>query len=166
MPRRLLPILLVVTLSACAGVTADLGTERVTADYAAGGGQYDDGATVIFLTRAFERDGRVAFCGVRTAHSMTGRTLYLNDFVADVAVMQLASDRIVQGLEGLPEAPYQPDMTGAVAGCHQTDRPWRPGYAGETPTIRIARLQFDHDGDGGFGDTVVFRQTPVDRPLP
>jgi hypothetical protein len=66
----------------------------------------------------------------------------------------------------LPEARFRPDMTGAIARCYLTDRPWRADYAGAEPEIRIPRLQFG-DGDEGLGgDAVVFRQTGVDRPLP
>jgi hypothetical protein len=59
-------------------------------------------------------------------------------------------------------------MTGAAARCFVTDHPWRRAYAGAVPEIRIPRLQFDEGDDEGFGggDTVVFRQTPVHRPLP
>ncbi len=155
-------------LAACARLPAPLATEPVGPAYHAGGGQWDDGAGLVFLVRTFERNDRVAFCGVRTEVSTTARTLYLNDYVAGVAVLRLDGDRIHQGLRMLPDARYRPDMTGATARCYLTDRPWRAGYAAARPEIRIARMQFDEGGDKGFGagDAVVFRQSPVSRPLP
>jgi hypothetical protein len=155
-------------LVGCVALPPPLGTESVTSAYAAGGGQWDDGATVIILVRAFEQDGRVAFCGVWTAHANSTRTLLYNGQVPGVAVLRLAGDRIHQGLGILPEARYRPDMTGATARCYLTDHPWRAAYAAAVPEIRIPRLQFDEGNDEGFGlgDTVVFRQTPVHRPLP
>ncbi len=151
-------------LSACATIPQPIGTEAVTDAYSAGGGQFDDGASVIILLRTFERQGRVAFCGVRTAQGPTGRTLLLNDLVPGAAVLYLAGDRIHQGFDGLPEAPFRDDMTGATARCFLTDRAWRPDYADAEPKLRIARMQFDNDEEGG--DIVIFREEPVFRPLP
>ncbi len=167
---RALPSLVAIALAgaACVRLPVPLATEAVGPAYHAGGGQWDDGAAVVILLRTFEREGHVAFCGARTVHSTTTRTLFLNDYVANVAVMRLAGDRIHQGLGMLPEARYRPDMTGATARCYLTERPWRAAYADAAPEIRIARLQFS-EGEGrgsGGGDTVVFRQMPVHRPLP
>jgi hypothetical protein len=161
-------------LAGCARLPAPLATEPVEPGepvgpaYHAGGGQWSDGAAVIILIRAFERLGRVGFCGARTVRSQTARTVLLTDYAANVAVLRLADDRIQQGLGMLPEARYRDDMTGVAARCYLTDRPWRAAYAEAAPEIRIARLQFnDDDGNGsGGGDTLVFRQTPVHRPLP
>lgn len=112
----------------------------------------------------------MAFCGVRTAHSMTGRTLYLNEIVARAAAIEVGGDRSPRGYAPLPEAPFRPDMTGAIARCMVTDRPWRPEYAVAVPRIRIPRLEFpDEDGSGfgfGWGSSVVFRGGSVHRPLP
>jgi hypothetical protein len=166
---RLSPSLVAaVALSACVRLPAPLATEAVGSAYHAGGGQWDDGAGVVILVRAFERDGRVAFCGLRAVHSRTARTMLHNDYVAGAALLRLGGDRIQHGLGMLPEARYRPDMTGATARCFLTDRPWRAAYAEAAPEIRIARLQVD-DGDGrgtGGGDVVVFRQAAVHRPLP
>jgi hypothetical protein len=165
---RLLPSLCAFALAACVRLPAPLATEAVGPAYHAGGGQWDDGGAVVILVRTFEREGRVAFCGTWTAHSNSTRTLLLNDYVANVALLRLAGDRIHQGLGMLPEARYRPDMSGATARCYLTDQPWRAAYADADPEIRIPRLQF-HEGDGhgfGGGDTVVFRQAPVHRPLP
>jgi hypothetical protein len=151
-------------LAACSGIPQSLGTEAVTNAYSAGGGKFDDGAAVIMLMRTFERDGRVAYCGVRTGQGPTGRTLFLNDLVPGAAVLYLAGDRIHQGFDGLPEAQYRDDMTGATARCFVTERPWRADYAEAEPMLRIARMQFD--GDEEDGDIVIFRQEPVFRPLP
>ena len=165
----------VLVLAGCAGLGTKrepVGTEAVTSAYTAAGGQYDDGATVILLVRAFERDGRIGYCGVRTEHSMTARTLFLNEFVADAAMLRLADDHIASGMRSLGEARYRDDMTGATARCFLTDRPWRTIYAADEPEIRIPRLSFN-EGDGGgfgfpggFGGGVSFRQVPVHRPLP
>jgi hypothetical protein len=164
---RLSPSILALAVTACVRLPAPLATEAIGPAYHAGGGQWSDGGGVIFLTRTFEQDGRVAFCGAWTAHSNSARTLFLNDYVAEVAVLRLAGDRIQHGLSLLPEARYRPDMTGATARCYLTEQPWRAAYADAEPEIRIARLQFD-EGDDGFdgGDKVVFRQAPVHRPLP
>lgn len=157
-------------LAGCVALPWPRGVEPVTPAYAAGGGRYDDGATVIILTRTFEQAGNTAVCGTRTAHSMTGRTLFLNRQVAGAAALEIAGDRIATGLDRLPEAPFRPDMTGATAACFLTDRPWRQAYAEAAPQIRIPRLQFpEGDGDGfggGWGEAVTFRQAPVHRPLP
>jgi hypothetical protein len=162
-----------IVVAACAGVSREpLGTEAVTPAYTAAGGQFDDGATVILLVRAFERDGRVAYCGLRTEHSMTGRTLFLKEPVADAATLRLAGDHIASGMKGLGRARYGDDMTGATARCFLTDRPWRTIYGAVEPEIRIPRLSFNEgDGNGfgvpgGFGGSVRFRQMPVHRPLP
>jgi hypothetical protein len=170
---RRLPSLLAVTavaalLAACVRLPVPLATEAVGRSYHAGGGHWGDGGAVVILLRTLEQDGRVAFCGAWSAHSNSTRTLFLNDYVANVAVLRLAGDRIQSGLGILPEARYRDDMTGATARCYLTERPWRAIYAGAEPEIRIARLQF-HEGEGsgrGGGDTVVFRQAPVHRPLP
>lgn len=151
-------------LPACASIPQPLDTEAVTEAYSAGGGRFDDGASVIILIRAFEQDGRVAYCGVRTAQGPTGRTLLLNDLVPGAAVLYLAGDRIHQGFDRLPEARYRDDMTGATARCFVTDRAWRPVYADAAPVLRVARMQFDSDEESG--DVVIFRQEPVFRPLP
>ena len=155
-------------LAGCVRLPAPLATEPVGSAYDAGGGQWDDGAGVLFLVHTFEQDGRVAFCGTRTALSTTARTLLYNDFVAGAAVLRLAGDTVQHGLRMLPEARYRLDMTGATARCYLTDRPWRAAYAVADPEIRIARLRFNEGEGRGFGggDTVVFRQTPVHRPLP
>lgn len=151
-------------LSTCATLPQAIGTEAVTNAYSAGGGKFDDGASVIMLMRTFEQDGRVAYCGVRTSQGPSGRSLFLNDLVPGAAVLYLAGERIHQGFDGLSEAQYRDDMTGATARCFVTDRPWRPDYAEAEPKLRIARMQFDRDEEGG--DTVIFRQEPVFRPLP
>jgi hypothetical protein len=157
-------------LAGCAAAPAPLATEAVTSDYAAGGGHFDDGATIIFLTRVFEQSGRVGFCGARTKHSMTARTALYDRQVAGAAALEIAGDRIARGLGALAEARYRDDMTGATARCFLTDRPWRPEYAAAAPEIRIPRLQFAEGDDSlfgiGWGDAVTFRQTPVNRPLP
>lgn len=150
-------------ISGCGILPQPIGTEAVSDAYSAGGGKFDDGASVIMLLRTFEQDGRVAFCGVRTGQGPTGRTIFLNDLVPGVAVLYLDGDRIHQGFRMLPEARYRDDMTGATARCFVTDRPWRADYAEAEPLLRIARLQFDHDDDH---DIVIFRQEPVFRPLP
>ena len=168
MLRRAFSLAAILALSACAAVPRSMGVEPVTPAYAAGGGRWDDGATVIFLTRAFDNHGQVGFCGVRTAHSTTTRTLIYNDFVARSANLVLAGDTIASGLRMLPETRYREDMTGATARCLVTDRPWLPAYAEAEPEIRVPRLQFN-EGDGfgiGGGDRVVFRAAPVHRPLP
>lgn len=169
--RAAIAVLAAAVLAGCAALPDPAGTEAVSSAYAAGGGRYDDGATVIFLVRAFERDGRAGICGVRTAHSMTGRTLFLNEHVARAALVTLAGDPILRGLRNLPEARFRPDMTGATARCLLTDRPWRAAYSTATPEIRIPRLQFpEGDGNGfgalGWGESVAFRPAPVLRPLP
>jgi hypothetical protein len=151
-------------LGACAGIPQQIGTEAVTDAYSAGGGRFDDGASVILLIRTFEQDDRVAYCGVRTGQGPTGRTLLLNDLVPGAAVLYLAGDRIHQGFDPLPEARYRDNMTGATARCFVTDREWRPDYADAAPVLRIARMQFDTDEESG--DVVIFRQEPVFRPLP
>lgn len=155
-------------VAACVRLPASLGGERVGPAYHAGGGVWEDGGAVVILVRTFEQAGRVAFCGAWSAHSNSTRTLFLNDYVAEVAVLRLAGDRIQQGLGMLPEARYRPDMTGAAARCYLTDRPWSAAYAQAAPEIRIPRLQFDEGDDDRFGggNTVAFRQTPVHRPLP
>ncbi len=151
-------------LFACATIPQPIGTEAVTTAYSAAGGRFDDGASVILLVRAFEQQGRVAYCGLRTAQGPTGRTLLLNDLVPGAAVLYLAGDRIDQGFDRLPEARYRDDMTGATARCFVTDRAWRPDYADAEPRLRITRMQFDADEEDG--DVVIFRQEPVFRPLP
>ena len=165
--RRVLS-LCALAVAACVRLPAPLPAEAVGPGYHAGGGQWDDGGAVVILVRTFEQAGRVGFCGAWTAHSNSTRTLLLNDYVAGAAVLRLAGDRIQRGLGILPEARHRPDMTGAAARCYLTERPWRPDYAGAEPQIRIARLQF-YEGEGrgpGGGDTVVFREGPVHRPLP
>ena len=160
------PILVVLALAACVRLPAPLGMEAVGPAYHAAGGKWDDGAAVLILLRAFEQSGRVAFCGARTAHSTTTRTFLHTDAVADTASFSLAGDRIHQGLGMLPEARYQPDMTGAPARCYLTHRPWREAYVGAAPEIRLPRLQFAEGEDGfGTGDSVRFRQMPVHRPI-
>ena len=165
--RLALSLVVVIALAACVRLPAPLAIEPVGPAYHAGGGQWDDGAAVIILLRTFEQDGRVAFCGTWTAQGNSARTLFLNGYVPRVAVLRLAGDRIHQGLGILPEARYRPDMTGAPVRCYLTDRPWRAAYADAAPEIRIARLQFSDGGGRGFGggDTAVFRQMPVHRPL-
>lgn len=167
MIRRAACLAILLASSACATLPTPIGTEAVGPGYAAGGGQWDDGATVIFLTRAFEHEGQVAFCGIRTAHSTTTRTLRYEDFVPRAAKLLLAGDTIANGLRMLPEARYRDDMTGATARCLVTDRPWRAAHAGATPEIRIPRLQFNEGNGFGFGGgKTVFRGAPVHRPLP
>jgi hypothetical protein len=168
--RAIVACLATALLAGCAASPAPLATESVSRAYAAGGGRFDDGATIIFLTRVFEQAGRVAYCGARTEHSMTGRTLLYDRQVAGTAALEIAGDRIASGLGALPEARYRPDMTGATARCFLTDRPWLPAYASAEPRIRIPRLQFAEGDEGafgiGWGDAVTFRQAPVHRPLP
>lgn len=167
--RRAIALLSFLALGACAflpGTAQPLGTESVTAAYSAGGGEFDDGATVIFLTRAFERNGRVAYCGVRTTSFSTGRTFFHQQEVAWAASLMLAGDRIAHGLGDLPETPWAENLTGRTASCFLTGIPWQPAYAGATPQIRIPRLQWGDFDDGGSGETVIFRQAPVHRPLP
>lgn len=169
---RIRSCLLAAALAGCTilppgfGPLAPIETEAVGPAYHAAGGQWDDGAAVLILLRAFERGGRVAFCGVRTVHSTTTRTLLFNDDVAGAAFFSLAGDRIHQGLGMLPEARYHPDMTGATARCYLTRQPWLEAYVGATPEIRLPRIQFGEFEDGsGSGGSVRFRQTPVNRPI-
>ena len=167
------PAACLVTLLALSGCVAQphpLGVEPVTRAYSAGGGSFDDGATIIFLTRVFEQADHVGYCGARTEHSMTARTILQERQVADAAAIEVAGDRIASGLGVLPRLRYAPDMRGATARCFLTDRPWLAAYAGAEPRIRIPRLMFPEGDDGllgiGWGDAVTFRQAPVHRPLP
>ena len=57
MIRTALLACLCAVLAGCVEARAPLGSEAVTAAYAAGGEQYDHGSPVVFLAPAFEQGG-------------------------------------------------------------------------------------------------------------
>ncbi len=159
---RLLPVLAVALLAACArGEPA--GFDTVGPDYVTGGGNWNTGGGISVAVSAFERDGRTLVCGVWTTTRQAGATYAYNRDVMEVGSVYLAGERLVQNLSFMTEARPTDNLAGASAGCVASAVDWRPGLAEAAPRVRFPRFVVggDDDEDGGTsGQTLIFREAP------
>ncbi|MEL7467729.1 MAG: hypothetical protein AAFN27_04685, partial [Pseudomonadota bacterium] len=88
--------------------------------------------------KIFERQGRVAFCGAYSQHTVN--SVFTDDFNTQAlaaAQVRLAGETLLRGLNFFALGGYVADgLPSAQATCVLTDRPWEARFARTKPRIR------------------------------
>ena len=143
-------------LAGCATVTS-VGTDPIDPRYSIGGGQWNSGGGITIAARAFERNGVTVICGAWTMDRQSVLTIRLNDDVLEAGSIYLDGDRAVQNLSFMRQVRYSDNIAGEQANCVATGRPWKADYVAAPARVRIPRMAFHLDDDGG--KNLVFRET-------
>lgn len=149
-------------LAGCAA-HQDAGFDRVGRGYTTWGGDWNTGGGISAVVRVFGRAGATVVCGAWATDRQSALSSYLNEDVMQAASAYIGHTRLVQGLGFMQRVSWADDITGAQARCVTSKVPWQPGFATEEALLRFPRYAVIEDaGEGvfGFGNAVVFRQTP------
>jgi len=129
------------------------------------GGVFSSGGGLTVAAELREIEGRAAVCGVWSKTRQSVLTRGENRRVIATGSAFVGGDRVVQGLDFLPEVPQAESYAGAPARCVLIDRAWDPALVAEDLTIRLPRQIVVNDSDGeiagGGGVIVTFRQTAL-----
>jgi hypothetical protein len=127
----------------CATVGGVTGTgaaasETIDDRYRAEGVGWRPDAGVVFVFRAFEREGRVALCG---AYFQTGDAPYGSTDILPVTVrrtgIRLDGETLAEGLSFFHQLPPDAQPLGKRADCRLTDVAWRPAFADAAPDLYL-----------------------------
>ncbi|MGF1502434.1 MAG: hypothetical protein ACFBSD_11515 [Paracoccaceae bacterium] len=163
------PMVALALLGACAVPNEPAGFAPLGPDAVTGGGLFNTGGGLVVAAEAREIAGKTGVCGAWARSPQSVNSTIYNDDVLATGSIYLGGDRLVQGLDYLPEVPLGPGFAGVEARCVVTARPWTSGDRSSPVEIRLPRQVLETDGDAltsgsAGGITVKFRQVPVFDP--
>ena len=108
---------------------------------------WTSGSTLAFSHAAFEHDGAVAVCGLRSSTADTPAERRFDALALPQMRLTLAGTPILGDLSRLPEAAPNGDRgPQGVAECYVTDVPWRAQYEGVPAEVKSSETEFQITG--------------------
>ena len=146
---RVLPIMFLASavLASCAAIsTSPLPPQPVNSSFRADGFTWNSGGGIHVSMKAFEKDGRVGVCGLRSELSNQGDpSVDLNPWALQNMRIELGDDTVFSDVAAFPKTSWDENAAPAgTASCFLTDVPWRASYAGAEPDIKMARTSYKY----------------------
>ena len=134
------------TASCAAVTTTPLPSQPVNSSFNADGFTWNSGGGINVSMKAFEKDGLVGVCGLRSELSNQGDpSVDLNPWALQNMRIVLADDTVFSDVGAFPKTSWNENAapTG-TASCFLTDVPWRAAYAGARPDVKMARTSYKY----------------------
>ena len=136
---------LCILVTGCASLTTSpLPARPVDNSFVWDGATWRDGGGIYISVAAFEEQGKVAVCGLRSEQAPArGPGLDLNARMLISLRVELAGETVFSDLTAFPKTTWNEDAAPAGrASCFLTDLPWEPRFNGQRPNVVGAKRKF------------------------
>lgn len=134
----------VALLGACAQIATDpLPGQTVKESWSIDGITWQSGGGIYVSLTAFEKDNRVAVCGLRAEQANKGDPSHdLNPVAIQAMRVELASDTVFSDVAAFPTTNWTGRRPLGEAKCFLTSQAWKPKYNGVKPLIETSKTNF------------------------